>query len=106
MSRFYRLTGTATLSSTLTPESSAWQLEELQFKSAATVGASLKVDMISGTSAHYNVRLLTQDCSAAKSIHWQPYRPIQFASGDGLAFSLLTATRYALCAVFNPAYPT
>ena len=106
MSRFYRLTGTATLSATLTPSGTAWQLEEVQFKSAATVSASLKVNIISGTSAYYNVRLLTQECSAAKSLHWQPYRPIHFASGDGMAFSFPTATRYAVCAVWNPVFST
>ncbi len=106
MSRFYRTTGAATLSATLIPSGTAWQLEEFQMKSAATVSASVKATMISGTSAFYNVRMLTQECSAAKSVHWQPYRPIQFASGDGMGVSFNTATRYGICIVWNPVAPS
>lgn len=100
----HRVTGSAAISSTLTP-STAFELLEVRIHLSAAGGAgNLTITLDANAGAAYDVVLKTQDMTSVTDFVYQPTYPMYFDNGDALVFAWANgSTRtYGLECKFKP----
>ena len=98
-----KATGAAAIDSTLAP-GIAWQLETIKVHlSAAGAAGDLTATINNGTSAVYDVVLLTQDMTTVVDLVWKPDLPMEFAEDDELdiAWANGSSRTYGLEIIFK-----